>query len=269
MNGASSGAAVASAVVVAAGLAAGGALAGSAPSRARLSDRSVTVKGIPERDVRADAAIWPLRLVSADNDLTQANRQLAAAEDKVKALARHGIPVSDAAPQGIPGRGRLRGSSPPGRAGCPPVLRGAYGARAIGEAGRRLAASQAVSELIQEGVVLSTRGGYEASGPIFLFTGLNAVKPPMIAEATARGREAAEQFARDSKSGLAGIRRATQGLFEILPRDQAPGIRRKGSRSRTVSASFRRSSTFWSTSRRSGPRRRAFHNILHNISYRT
>lgn len=82
MSGGSSGAAAASAVVLAAGIAAGGALAGSALSRARLSDRSVTVKGISERDVRADAAIWPLRLVAADNDLTQANRQLAAAEEK-------------------------------------------------------------------------------------------------------------------------------------------------------------------------------------------
>ena len=37
-------------------------------------------------------------------------------------------------------------------------------------------------------------------------------------------REAAEQFARDSRSSLGGIRQASQGVFEILPRDQAPGI---------------------------------------------
>ena len=46
----------------------------------------------------------------------------------------------------------------------------------------------------------------------------------MIADATARAREAAEQFARDSRASLGGIRRANQGVFEILPRDQAPGI---------------------------------------------
>ena len=46
----------------------------------------------------------------------------------------------------------------------------------------------------------------------------------MIAEATARARESAEQFASDSRSRLAGIRRANQGVFEILPRDQAQGI---------------------------------------------
>ena len=53
---------------------------------------------------------------------------------------------------------------------------------------------------------------------------LNDLKPAMIAEATARAREGAEQFASDSRSRLAGIRRASQGVFEILPRDQAQGI---------------------------------------------
>ena len=33
------------------------------------------------------------------------------------------------------------------------------------------------------------------------------------------------QFARDSRSSIGGIRHASQGLFEILPRDEAPGIR--------------------------------------------
>jgi hypothetical protein len=46
----------------------------------------------------------------------------------------------------------------------------------------------------------------------------------MIAEATARARESAQQFARDSRSALGGIRTASQGMFEILPRDQAPGV---------------------------------------------
>lgn len=46
----------------------------------------------------------------------------------------------------------------------------------------------------------------------------------MIAEATAAAREAAQQFARDAETDLGGLRRANQGVFQILPRDQAPGI---------------------------------------------
>ena len=46
----------------------------------------------------------------------------------------------------------------------------------------------------------------------------------MVKEATANARAAAEQFAADSRTGLGGIRQANQGVFVILPRDQAPGV---------------------------------------------
>ncbi|MFO0094271.1 MAG: SIMPL domain-containing protein, partial [Gemmatimonadaceae bacterium] len=86
------------------------------------------------------------------------------------------------------------------------------------------AASQRVPELVRNGVVLSSGQEYGGGGPTFVFTKLNALKPAMIAEATARAREGAEQFAKDAASQLSGIRSASQGVFEILPRDQAMGI---------------------------------------------
>ena len=91
---------------------------------------------------------------------------------------------------------------------------------------RVLAASQQVSELAAIGVAISSGNGEYApgGGPSFVFSGLNQLKPAMIADATAHAREAAEQFACDSRSALGGIRQANQGVFEILPRDHAPGI---------------------------------------------
>lgn len=92
---------------------------------------------------------------------------------------------------------------------------------------RVVAASQQVGDLASAGVTLSSGpgGGYgPGGGPTFVFGGLNQLKPSMIAAATARAREAAEQFARDSGSRLDGIRRANQGVFVMLTRDQAPGI---------------------------------------------
>jgi hypothetical protein len=72
-------------------------------------------------------------------------------------------------------------------------------------------------------VVLSSEGA-PASGPVYLFTGLNAVKPAMVAEATRNARASAEQFAVDSGSRLGRIRSASQGVFQILTRHEAPGI---------------------------------------------
>jgi hypothetical protein len=56
----------------------------------------------------------------------------------------------------------------------------------------------------------------------------------MIADATARAREAAVEFARDSESALGGIRRANQGVFEILARDPEPGLGEQSRIEKTV-----------------------------------
>jgi hypothetical protein len=50
----------------------------------------------------------------------------------------------------------------------------------------------------------------------------------MIAEATRNARAGAEQFARDSGAVLGGIRQASQGVFQILPRDETPGSTEAG-----------------------------------------
>ena len=83
--------------------------------------------------------------------------------------------------------------------------------------------------------VLSSGGmGYGSSGPTYLFTRLNDLKPAMIREATASAREAAAQFAADSRSRLGGIRQANQGVFVILPRDQAQGVSEGAQPNKTV-----------------------------------
>jgi hypothetical protein len=97
-----------------------------------------------------------------------------------------------------------------------------------------LAASQRVSELVAAGVALSSSGEFGIGGATFVFTRLNQLKPTMIAAATANARAAAEQFARDSRSTLGSIRQASQGVFVILPRDQAPGVSEESQLHKTV-----------------------------------
>ena len=57
----------------------------------------------------------------------------------------------------------------------------------------------------------------------YSFTKLNAIKPPMVAEATRDARAAAEQFAKDSGTKVGGIKSATQGYFSIEARDGEGG----------------------------------------------
>ncbi len=211
--------------ILALGIVIAGLLIGGGFARSRQADRYVTVKGISEREVKADLAIWPLRIVAAHEDLTTANQRLQTSLEKIRAfLASNQIDGSQATLQDFSVTDAQTNQYAGGSGGGARfVIRQTVVVRSTNPELIR-AASQKVSDLVNNGVVLSSGGEYGNGGPTFVFTGLSKLKPEMIGEATARARESAEQFARDSHSDIGGIRRAYQGVFEILPRDQADGI---------------------------------------------
>lgn len=225
------------AAIVGLGIALGGLMAGNGFARARAADRYVTVKGVAEREVRADLAIWPLRVVGADNDLSVANAKVAKSVVGIRDfLVRHGMDTSQIQISEFSVTDALANQYGPERT---PANRYVVHETVILRSSKPdqvLAASQRISELAAIGVVISSGTEYGAGGggPTFVFSGLNKLKPEMIADATARAREAASQFARDSRSDIAGIRQANQGVFEILPRDQAPGITESSQISKVV-----------------------------------
>lgn len=212
------------ALVVGLGIAAGGYLAGAGVARLRTSDRTVTVKGVAEREAKADLVIWPLRLVAADDDLGRASATIERNVQQVRTFLRETgvdssgteITLQEFSVQDQRASGGYQNSTRY-------IIRQTLVVRSS-RVDVVQAASQRVPELVRSGVVLSSGQEYGTGGPTFVFTKLNDLKPPMIAEATARAREGAEQFARDSKSALSGIRTGSQGVFEILPRDQAAGM---------------------------------------------
>ena len=212
------------ALLLAIGIAGGGYLAGAGVVRARTSDRTVVVRGVSEREAKADLAIWPLRLIVTDEDLARANatleRNVAQTRAFLVAQKLDGAGTEVSLQEFSVQDNRATGNY---QVGSRYVIRQTLVVRST-TIDLVQTASQRVPELVKGGVVLSSGQEYGGGGPTFVFTGLNTLKPPMIAEATARAREGAEQFARDSRSTLTGIRRATQGVFEILPRDQAQGI---------------------------------------------
>ena len=90
------------AVLVAIGLALGGWFVGHGFAKGRSTDRFVTVKGVSEREVKADLALWPLRLVVGDNDLARAQNTLARNTREVMTfLAQREIDTAQAELQGI------------------------------------------------------------------------------------------------------------------------------------------------------------------------
>lgn len=221
--------------LLALGVALGGWFIGHGFAGARAADRYVTVKGVAEREVRADLALWPLRLVAGDNALGSAQARITYGVRAVRAfLRRSGIDTASVELQGYEVTDAYANQY---RSADEVTNRYVIHQTVMVRSDRPdvvAAAAQRVNELVDAGVVISSGGEYGSGGPTFLFTGLNALKPQMIAEATARAREGAEQFARDSRASLGGIRRATQGMFEILPRDQAPGVEEGSQLAKTV-----------------------------------
>jgi hypothetical protein len=67
--------------------------------------------------------------------------------------------------------------------------------------------------LVKEGVVLN----YNFIS--FEFSDLNSIKPEMLAEALGNARDTAEQFADNTQSSVGSVTRGNQGVFEITEKD--------------------------------------------------
>lgn len=225
---------VGAALVLAVGMGLAGWLVGRGFLESRR-DRYVTVKGLSERDVEADLALWPFRIVGTADDLAAAQAEIQRSLGVVlEFLSRNGVDTTGAELQGVEVVDRLAERyGEAGQAGPRYLVQQLMVVRSEDVAAVR-GASQRVGELVDAGVALRSGTGYGPVKPTFLFKQLNALKPAMIAEATASAREAAQQFAEDSDSRLGGIRRANQGVFQILPRDGAPGIEEADQVAKTI-----------------------------------
>ncbi|HAU13388.1 MAG: hypothetical protein CMK83_08890 [Pseudomonadales bacterium] len=181
-------------------------------------ERTVTVKGLSEREYDADIVIWPIQFTEASNELEALYGALDTSSGKIKAFLRaNGIDAGDitlSAPAITDKSAQQYGNTPVGQF--------RYTAQqTVTVYSRQIAAVRNVmsklSELGKQGIVI-TRGDYQAQTE-YLFTRLNEVKPEMIEEATKKAREVAGKFAEDSASTLGKIKRASQGQFSITARD--------------------------------------------------
>ncbi|MFN7112301.1 MAG: SIMPL domain-containing protein [Brevundimonas sp.] len=204
--------------LLALGLIGGGALVGQGVIHARAGDRTVTVRGLSERNVKADLAVLPLRFTASGDVLSEVQTRI----DGDLALVRQFL-TAQGYPAGAVDLGRLEVADTRSREyaaqnGGPRFILAQTVIVRTNDVARVQTTTRALNDLVRQGVVLQ-----DFQGPSYVFTKLNDVRPQMIAEGTAAARTGAEQFAKDSGTPLGPIRQATQGSFEILPRDGAGG----------------------------------------------
>lgn len=203
---------IVAALVLAMGPALAGYFIGNAVLNMKRVDRYVTVKGLVERDVRADAAIWTIGFNASGNDLNAVYAQIDSAQGKItNFLLNNGFKPEDYAT----GQWRVSDMKSREYSGNPNADRYIVEAAvnvSTDKIDTVLMTAKKTGELVKDGVVLT------GANLNFRFTQLNDIKPEMLAEATKNARAAAEQFAADSKSSVGQIRQANQGVFSIIAR---------------------------------------------------
>lgn len=198
-------------------------LLGVVLSKAAISikeyERTVTVKGLSEREVLADLVIWPIQFSAASNDLKQLYESLDANAKSISSfLETNGIykkdisftspSITDKSAQqwGNEGRAEFRYTA---RQNVTVYSKEIELVRQV---------MSKLSELGKQGIVL-TAGDYQSQTE-YIYANLNKIKPEMVEEATKNAREVANKFAEDSSSSLGKIKRASQGQFSISARDK-------------------------------------------------
>ncbi len=183
----------------------------------RSFDRTVNVKGLCEKEVKADKVIWPIVYRVMSDDITSVYEQTGRYNSIITAFLESGGIKASEITVAVPVISDKFASE--------------YGSndRAFRYIAKNvitvctdnpdvvLALMSKQSELLKKGLVI---GGNEWENPVeFRYEGLNDIKPEMIEEATQNAREAAEKFAKDSGSRLGKIKTANQGTFTIENRD--------------------------------------------------
>lgn len=187
-------------------------------------DRVVTVRGLCEKEVLANKVTWPIVTKEVGNDLASLYNTIESTNAAITDfLKRNGIDpaeISVNAPQVYDYAAERYGNQD---------VRYRYQVTNVVvvtsekvDLVRSLITRQ--TELLRKGIAI-VAGDYNYSIN-YEYTGLNEIKPEMIAEATANAREAADKFAADSHSELGKIKTAQQGQFSISDRDQyTPNIK--------------------------------------------
>ena len=201
--------------IFAIGLTTSGYALGDGLRRSKMAEhRTVSVRGVSERDVTADLATWTVDFSHQGTDFASIQQSVDAQARSVRAFfQRAGFrpdEISDSDVSVSREQPRDKDGHPVGPLRL--TIRRAIQLR-TGNVMRLRAAYSAQSELLREGVEVS---GTNAS---YTFTRLNALKPQMIAEATQNARRSADEFARDSGTSVGRIKTASQGYFSVGPRD--------------------------------------------------
>ncbi|WP_320053922.1 SIMPL domain-containing protein [uncultured Acetobacteroides sp.] len=212
---------IGAAIVVGLGLQA--ILLGSSIQRFRKEDRTISVKGFAEREVKADFSVWSIKTRVAGNDLALGSRSIDEAKIKVvNFLLKNGVKPSEIVQKDlvVNDRKAQEYSNYNEASGFRYLIDKTIQVRSTNVENIQKI-SRMTDELLKAGVVLTSANEYGGSSVKYVFTKLNDIKPDMLSEATVNAKNAAIRFANESQTKLGKMKHASQGIFSIVDRDES------------------------------------------------
>lgn len=182
-------------------------------------DRKVTVKGLAEKEVKADKVTWPIITKEIGNDLPELYNRIASKQQTIRHfLISNGIQPSEisvGAPKVIDMNAeQYADNNKPYRYNVTVVV--TVTSTHVDKV-RGIIARQ--GELLRQGVAV-VAGDYDAANNVsYQLTSFKKMKPQMMTEAIENAEQTAQQFAKNSHSRLNKIVSADQGQFSIDDRD--------------------------------------------------
>ena len=180
-------------------------------------DRCVTVKGLCEKEVMADKVIWPIVYKQGGNELGRLYNTVQDMNNTIIEFLHEAGVTDDEITVNSPSILDTRTNLYSDRKDYIYIVTaGVTVCSDKVDLVVKLQTQQA--KLYEKGIPVGMEDNW-AYPTTYSFTGLNDIKPAMIEEATINARQAAEKFAKDSKSKLGKIKTATQGQFSVSDRD--------------------------------------------------
>lgn len=200
-------------LAIALGPALGGYFIGKAIERFKTHDRTVVVKGLSEREVRADLALWDIHFRTGGDDLVVLNKKMA--NDKqliIEFLKSNGFKEEEIKSGTANVTDKLARDYIDQKDIQNRYVIGDFVSIRTTNVDLVKKTTGELSDLIKKGIIVS-------GDPQFHYTRFAELRPQMIAEATKSARQAAIQFANDSGAHVGHIRSANQGAFSISGKD--------------------------------------------------
>lgn len=207
------------AFILSIGLILGGFFTGFYYYKAHFGSNFVTVKGLAERTVKADLAVWELKFVQTGDDAIVLQQKM---HNQQEIITAH-----------LQSLGFDDGEINIGRLDTNDLKANPYNTNNIihfiltqtvtvksNKVDLVASSLSKIGSLIEKGIIFDSQS---YSSPVnYLFTKLNDIKPQMLSEATKNAKIAAEEFAKNSGAKVGKIHSAQQGVFSILPSEEIP-----------------------------------------------